>query len=166
RSGELDRDSQAARRHHRDQAQRSRLPVQAGGAAHSRLRRRSGAAGPDGGTARPQPHPDDRRLGARRRRRRGAGRAGQRCREPDQLSEHRLWAALPNLISLARLLAVPLAVWLIVSDRLGVAFWLFAAAGVSDALDGFLAKHYGLQSELGGYLVVWGWRALHMQGRS
>jgi len=68
------------------------------------------------------------------------------------LSERRLWAALPNLISLARLLAVPLAVWLIVSDRLGVAFWLFAAAGVSDALDGFLAKHYGLQSELGGYL--------------
>jgi cardiolipin synthase (CMP-forming) len=68
------------------------------------------------------------------------------------LSEHRLWAALPNLISLARLLAVPLAVWLIVTDRLGVAFWLFCAAGVSDALDGFLAKHYKLQSELGGYL--------------
>jgi cardiolipin synthase (CMP-forming) len=68
------------------------------------------------------------------------------------LSERRVFAALPNLISLARLLAVPLAVWLIVSDRLGVAFWLFVAAGISDALDGFLAKHYKLQSELGAYL--------------
>jgi cardiolipin synthase (CMP-forming) len=68
------------------------------------------------------------------------------------LSDRPFYAALPNLISLARLLAVPLAVWLIVSDRLGVAFWLFVAAGISDALDGFLAKHLDLRSELGAYL--------------
>jgi len=60
--------------------------------------------------------------------------------------------ALPNLISLARLLAVPLAIWLIIQDRYGLAFWVFAAAGVSDALDGFIAKQFGLRTVLGGFL--------------
>src|SRR6476646_9377602 len=32
------------------------------------------------------------------------------------------------------------------------AFLLFAAAGVSDAVDGFLAKRFGMTSELGAYL--------------
>ncbi|MGE0117111.1 MAG: CDP-alcohol phosphatidyltransferase family protein [Dongiaceae bacterium] len=63
-----------------------------------------------------------------------------------------LFTALPNLISLARLLAVPLAVWLIIQDRYGLAFWVFAAAGVSDALDGFIAKQFGLRTVLGGFL--------------
>jgi len=60
--------------------------------------------------------------------------------------------ALPNLISLARLLAVPLAIWLILQDRYGTAFWVFAAAGASDALDGFIAKQFGLRTVLGGFL--------------
>ncbi len=60
--------------------------------------------------------------------------------------------SLPNLISLARLLAVPIAVWLIIVDHFTVAFWLFIAAGVSDALDGFLARRLGNRSVLGGYL--------------
>jgi cardiolipin synthase len=59
---------------------------------------------------------------------------------------------LPNLISLARLLAVPVAVWLILVDRFTSAFWLFVAAGVSDALDGYLARRFGTRSELGAYL--------------
>jgi cardiolipin synthase (CMP-forming) len=63
-----------------------------------------------------------------------------------------LITALPNLISLARLLAVPLAVWLILTDRYGIAFWVFVAAGVSDAIDGFIAKHFGARTVLGGYL--------------
>lgn len=60
--------------------------------------------------------------------------------------------ALPNLITLARLLAVPLVVWLIIQDRYGVAFWVFAAAGASDALDGFIAKQFNLRTMLGGLL--------------
>lgn len=60
--------------------------------------------------------------------------------------------ALPNLISLARLLAVPLAVWLILQDRYGLAFWVFAAAGASDAFDGFLARQLGVHTVLGGFL--------------
>ncbi len=61
-------------------------------------------------------------------------------------------AALPNLISLARLLAVPLAVWLILTDKLAAAFWLFVLAGISDALDGFVAKHFSARTVVGGFL--------------
>lgn len=59
---------------------------------------------------------------------------------------------LPNLISTARLLAVPLIVWLLLSGKFAEAFWLFVAAGVSDALDGFIAKSYDVRTTLGAYL--------------
>jgi cardiolipin synthase len=56
---------------------------------------------------------------------------------------------LPNIISLARLLSAPLGVWFILNHDLDWAFWLFAAAGLSDAVDGFIAKHFNQTSELG-----------------
>lgn len=59
---------------------------------------------------------------------------------------------LPNLISLARLLSVPLLVWAILAAKMELAFWLFVAAGISDAVDGFIAKHFGATSVLGKYL--------------
>lgn len=43
-------------------------------------------------------------------------------------------------------------VWLVASDRLQPAFWLFLLGGASDALDGFVAKRFGGRSKLGGYL--------------
>ena len=58
----------------------------------------------------------------------------------------------PNMISLARLLSVPVFVWCLLSGRNEAAFWLFAAAGASDAVDGYLAKHHGMASRLGAYL--------------
>ncbi|MFQ6018389.1 MAG: CDP-alcohol phosphatidyltransferase family protein [Kiloniellaceae bacterium] len=61
-------------------------------------------------------------------------------------------ALLPNVITLARLLAVPVTVYLILLDQYGPAFWLFIAAGVSDAVDGFLAKRLDVVSEVGAYL--------------
>lgn len=61
-------------------------------------------------------------------------------------------ALIPNLITLGRLLAVPLAVWLMLTDRYGAAFWLFLAAGISDAIDGFLARRLKARSEIGAYL--------------
>ena len=60
--------------------------------------------------------------------------------------------SIPNLITLARILLVPVVVWAIASNQMLVAFVLFAAAGVSDAVDGFLAKRFGMASELGAYL--------------
>lgn len=59
---------------------------------------------------------------------------------------------LPNLITLARLLSVPLAIWLILDERYGAAFWVFIAAGVSDALDGYIAKRFDRRTRLGGLL--------------
>lgn len=64
----------------------------------------------------------------------------------------RLLANLPNLITLARLLMTPLAVSMIVSQRFAEAFVIFALAGGSDAVDGFIAKRFDLRTELGSYL--------------
>ena len=63
-----------------------------------------------------------------------------------------LFVNLPNLITLARLLMTPLAVSMIVSHRFVEAFLIFVVAGVSDGVDGFLAKRFNLTSELGAYL--------------
>ena len=62
------------------------------------------------------------------------------------------FARLPNIISLARLCLVPLSVWLIFSQAWGAAFAVFLVAGLSDALDGWLAKTFHLATELGAYL--------------
>lgn len=59
---------------------------------------------------------------------------------------------LPNCISLARVLSVPLVFWLLLSGRYQTAFFLFVIAGLSDAVDGWLAKRYNLRTELGSYL--------------
>jgi cardiolipin synthase (CMP-forming) len=47
---------------------------------------------------------------------------------------------------------VPVVVWAIISGEMGIAFILFLAAGISDAIDGFLAKRFRMASELGAYL--------------
>ena len=64
----------------------------------------------------------------------------------------RLVLNIPNLISLARLLAVPFTVWLILHGSLLAAFWIFVLAGLSDALDGYIAKRFNLRTVIGGYL--------------
>lgn len=59
---------------------------------------------------------------------------------------------VPNLISLVRLAAVPLAVWAIGTGRFAAAFWIFVGAGVSDAIDGWLARALNQRTPLGAYL--------------
>ena len=59
---------------------------------------------------------------------------------------------LPNIISLARLLVVPVTVWLMLTGALAVAFWVFLAAAVSDAVDGVIAKRFDSVTVLGSYL--------------
>jgi cardiolipin synthase (CMP-forming) len=60
--------------------------------------------------------------------------------------------SIPNLITLGRILLVPVVVWAISSGAMWIAFVLFLAAGVSDAVDGYLAKRFGMTTELGAYL--------------
>src|SRR6185437_13403076 len=71
--------------------------------------------------------------------------------------------SIPNIITLARILLVPFIVWAIASNHLEIAFTIFLAAGISDAVDGFLAKRFNMSSELGALLVsiyvalgIWG----------
>jgi len=59
---------------------------------------------------------------------------------------------IPNLLTLLRILLVPLAIWLIISDADRAAFAVLVAAGITDGLDGFLAKRFGWATELGAYL--------------
>lgn len=59
---------------------------------------------------------------------------------------------IPNLLTVLRLLLVPPIVYLLYRGDYDIALLLFLGAGISDALDGFLAKHYGWTSRLGGLL--------------
>jgi cardiolipin synthase len=68
------------------------------------------------------------------------------------MSAHSLLASLPNLISLGRLVLVPIIVALIVQPEWWLAFLLFVVAGISDAVDGWLAKRFDLRTEVGAYL--------------
>ena len=61
--------------------------------------------------------------------------------------------SIPNLITLGRILLVPIVVWAISTPgAMWIAFVLFVVAGVSDAVDGFLAKRFAMTTELGAYL--------------
>lgn len=62
------------------------------------------------------------------------------------------WKVLPNIITIVRLIAVPAVVWLFLAGEMTFAFWLFVGAGVSDAIDGYLAKRLDARSVLGSYL--------------
>jgi cardiolipin synthase len=59
---------------------------------------------------------------------------------------------LPNIITLGRILLVPVIVWAIASGEMTVAFAVFAIAGASDAVDGFLAKRFHMTSDIGALL--------------
>jgi len=59
---------------------------------------------------------------------------------------------IPNSLTLMRIVLVPLVVWLIITHEMLAAFLLFLFAGLSDAADGFLAKRYKWDTELGAYL--------------
>jgi cardiolipin synthase (CMP-forming) len=68
--------------------------------------------------------------------------------------------SIPNLITLGRILLVPIVVWAIASGEqyIWIAFMLFLAAGVSDAVDGYLAKRFqitlGIKGLIPGWLVI------------
>lgn len=59
---------------------------------------------------------------------------------------------LPNLITLFRILLVPLVVWALLVGEYSLAFVAFLVAGVSDGVDGYIARRFDQRSELGAYL--------------
>lgn len=59
---------------------------------------------------------------------------------------------LPNIITFARILLVPFIVWQLLERQFEPAFWLFAAAALSDLVDGGLARLLNQRSEFGAWL--------------
>jgi len=59
---------------------------------------------------------------------------------------------LPNFLTGLRLLAAPAMALLLLFDRYGAALALFAFAGITDLIDGYLAKRYHSATRLGRYL--------------
>src|SRR5690242_6384709 len=64
----------------------------------------------------------------------------------------RMLRHLPNLVTILRMLLVVPLCWLIGKGQYDGALVIAAIAGLSDAVDGFLAKHYGWQTWIGGIL--------------
>ena len=59
---------------------------------------------------------------------------------------------LPNIISFLRILLVAPIVWALLNHRFDLAVVLFVIAGISDGVDGYLAKRFGWESRFGGVL--------------
>ncbi len=59
---------------------------------------------------------------------------------------------IPNTITIVRIILVPIIVYLMIAGAFLPAFWLFILAGISDGIDGFVAKRFHMQTELGAYL--------------
>jgi len=63
-----------------------------------------------------------------------------------------LYRALPNVVTGFRLITVPVVIFLLLDFSLMAAFWIIVAAGLSDGLDGYLAKRMDAVTQLGTYL--------------
>jgi cardiolipin synthase len=59
---------------------------------------------------------------------------------------------IPNLLTIVRILLTPFFVILLIKGLFGFALAIFAIAGISDALDGFIARYYNQRTALGAYL--------------
>lgn len=59
---------------------------------------------------------------------------------------------LPNFITILRFLMAPAVVYALLLGAMMPAFIIFIIAGISDGVDGFIARQFNQQSELGAYL--------------
>lgn len=59
---------------------------------------------------------------------------------------------IPNLITVGRFLLVPVVVYALLTNQDGLAFACFLIAGISDGVDGFIARQFNQRSDLGAYL--------------
>ena len=67
-------------------------------------------------------------------------------------SEQALLKHLPNLITVLRILLIPVFISLLIRGYNMHALGVLVAAGLSDALDGFIARTWGFKTRLGEYL--------------
>jgi cardiolipin synthase len=66
--------------------------------------------------------------------------------------ETRSGVTIPNIITLVRFFLVPCVVLALIGGNMGWAFLGFLVAGISDGVDGFIARQFDQRSELGAYL--------------
>ena len=59
---------------------------------------------------------------------------------------------VPNVITLGRLLMVPVVALLLSNQLYAAAFWLFLFVGISDGLDGYIARRFDVTSAAGALL--------------
>lgn len=60
--------------------------------------------------------------------------------------------SIPNAITILRIMMVPVLAWLVIRGSYGVAVWVLLGAGISDAMDGFIARRFNQSTELGSLL--------------
>jgi cardiolipin synthase len=56
---------------------------------------------------------------------------------------------VPNALSVLRLVGVPVFLWAVLGGRTALAIVILVASGITDYLDGKIARHYGLVSRVG-----------------
>lgn len=72
---------------------------------------------------------------------------------PHRLKQGGQWdMTIPNIITIARFLLVPAIIYALAHGQMTLAFALFVAAGVSDGIDGFIARQFNQRSELGAWM--------------
>ena len=79
---------------------------------------------------------------------------------------------LPNAISISRIALILPILWLLVDEQFGWALGLIFGAGLSDGIDGYLAKKYHWATRLGAFLdpagdkllIAWSYGALAFLG--
>ncbi len=59
---------------------------------------------------------------------------------------------IPNLLTILRILLVPVVVWAISQGQMSLALAGFVVAGITDGIDGYVAKRFDQRTELGAYL--------------
>lgn len=56
---------------------------------------------------------------------------------------------IPNVLTIFRFLLVPVFIWLVLVDNLFYAFIVFIVAGVTDGIDGFIARRFDMATDFG-----------------
>lgn len=63
-----------------------------------------------------------------------------------------LFTQIPNLLTLLRILACPVLILLLYERQYEAALWIFLVAGITDGLDGFIAKRFDCVTPFGSML--------------